>query len=111
MKGTEKQIAWAEDIRKDYEASIKDSIEYFEEVKEAGSFRKVDAPMLLADFVEMVKAYAEHDMMDSALYKAYHEAASSKQRRKEGGSPGIHGSSRRQMHRKSKRSKRKNSCS
>lgn len=81
MKGTEKQIAWAEDIRKDYEDSIKDSIEYFEAVKEAGSFRKVDAPMLLADFVEMVKAYAEHDMMDSDIYKAYHEAASREEKK------------------------------
>lgn len=79
MKGTEKQIAWAEEIKATYLAKMEEAASYLRQVIETGSTRVDEYPELGIKFVELYHREALYDTVDaemktSDLYKAFSEA-------------------------------------
>lgn len=90
MTGTEKQIAWAEDIKANYMKMMDEAKEYYKEIAEAGSVTSVEEPV---NAIIFVKAYhptatyeaVKEEMKDSDLYKAFRTAERGSAERKAAG--------------------------
>ena len=91
MKGTEKQIAWAESIKADYMSMMEKELEYLKRIQETGStpdnaqdylgahtFTNVYHPTATFEAVK-------NDMKTSDLYKAFRSTASRTPERKVAG--------------------------
>lgn len=79
MKGTEKQIAWAEDIKATYMERTSEYTEYLKKVAEAGDLMRDEIPALAMEFVARYHENATYENVDaemrsSDLYKVFKEA-------------------------------------
>lgn len=88
MKGTEKQIKWAEEIKAYYVKCMDEAAEYLEKVIETGSTRTPEYPapaMAIVDVYHYEALYntVDHEMRSSELFKAYRSAERGTQERKE----------------------------
>ena len=80
MKGTEKQIAWAEDIKAEYIDMMKKEIEWLNTVIETGS-TTAERNIAAACFVNAYHQEAKYEtvnieMRGTDLFRVYHEAKS-----------------------------------
>ena len=91
MKGTEKQVAWAEEIKENYIESINSYKDYLGKVAEKGTtkiydddhnFQKVGEIFVNAYHPEALYETVKDDMKSSDLYKAFRASERGSQERK-----------------------------
>ena len=76
MKGTERQIAWAEDIKATYTKRTSEYAEYLKKVAETGDLMRDEIPALAMEFVARYHENATYENVDaemrsSDLYKVF----------------------------------------
>ena len=86
MKGTEKQIKWAEDIKAEYIEMMNREIEWLNTIIESGSLTS-ERNIAAMDFVKAYHSEANYEtvgaeMRDTDLFKKYHETKSKTPERK-----------------------------
>ena len=86
LEGTEKQIKWANDIRKNYIDDIDKAKGYFQQSYKKGSFNDIDEPQQVSGIISTLKTTSRRDFMKSEsgnkLYEKHSKAKSKEERKK-----------------------------
>ena len=88
LEGTEKQVKWANDIRKNYIDDMNKAKEYFQQAHKKGSFKDIDEPQQVSGIINTLKTTSRRDFMKSEsgnkLYEKHSKSKSKEERKKYG---------------------------
>lgn len=84
LEGTEKQIKWANDIRKNYIDDMDKTKGYFQQAYKKGSFKDVDKPQQVSDIINTLMTTSRRDLKErgNKIYEKHSESKSKEERKK-----------------------------